>query len=104
MSTLLVAFEYFILSREAMLCNHETIDFYQRMLKPFLALANGSQPSNCLVMRTAPSSRWITNRGQARHATTSSWMAASSVFFLTMRLKRLGSEEPPRSSQSDVSS
>ncbi len=104
MSTLFVAFEDFILSREAALCSPETIDFYRRMLKPFLALANGSQPSNCLVLRTATSSRWVTNRGHARHATTPSWMAASSVFFLTMRLKRLGSEEPPRSSQSDVSS
>ena len=104
MSTLFVAFEDFILSREAMLCSPETIDFYQRMLKPFLALANGSQPSNCLVMRTATSSRWVTNRGQARHATTYTWMAVSSVFFLAMQLNRLGSKEPPRSSQSDVSS
>ena len=49
MSTLLVAFEDFILSREAELCSPETIDFYRRMLKPFLALANGSPPSNHLV-------------------------------------------------------
>ena len=32
-----------------MLCSPETIDFYRRMLKPFLALANGTQPSNRLV-------------------------------------------------------
>ena len=32
-----------------MLCSPETIDFYRRMIKPFLALANGSQPSNRLV-------------------------------------------------------
>lgn len=43
------AFEEFILSREAMLCSPETIDFYRRMLKPFLALANGTQPSNRMV-------------------------------------------------------
>ena len=49
MSTLFVAFEDFILSREAALCSSETIDFYRRMIKPFLALANGSQPSNRLV-------------------------------------------------------
>ena len=49
MSTLSVAFEDFILSREAMLCSPQTIDFYQRMLKPFLALANGSPPSNRMV-------------------------------------------------------
>ena len=49
MSTLFVAFEDFILSREAMLCSPETIDFYRRMLKPFLALANGSSPSNRMV-------------------------------------------------------
>ena len=49
MSTLFVAFEDFILSREAMLCSPETIDFYRRMLKPFLALANGSPPSNRMV-------------------------------------------------------
>jgi integrase len=49
MSTLLVAFEDFILSREAMLCSPQTIDFYRRMLKPFLAAANGSPPSNRMV-------------------------------------------------------
>ena len=49
MSTLFVAFEDFILSREAALCSPQTIDFYQRMLKPFLALANGNQPSNRMV-------------------------------------------------------
>ena len=49
MSTLLVAFEDFILSREAMLCSPQTIDFYRRMLRPFLALADGSQPSNRMV-------------------------------------------------------
>ena len=46
---LFVAFEDFILSREAMLCSPETIDFYRRMLKPFLAAANGSPPSNRMV-------------------------------------------------------
>lgn len=46
MDTLPLAFEDFILSREASLCSPETIDFYRRMLKPFLALANGAQPSN----------------------------------------------------------
>ena len=49
MSTLPVALEDFILSREAALCSPETIDFYRRMLKPFLDLANGSQPSNRMV-------------------------------------------------------
>ncbi len=49
MSTLPVAFEDFILSREAMLCSPATIDFYRRMLKPFLAAANGSPPSNRMV-------------------------------------------------------
>ena len=49
MSTLFVAIDDFILSREAMLCSSETIDFYQRMLKPFLALANGTPPSNRMV-------------------------------------------------------
>ena len=49
MSTLSVAFGDFILSREAALCSPETIDFYRRMLKPFLALANGAPPSNRLV-------------------------------------------------------
>jgi integrase len=48
-STLFVAFEDFILSREAMLCSSETIDFYRRMLKPFLALSNGNPPSNRMV-------------------------------------------------------
>ena len=32
MGTLFVAFEDFILSREATLCSPETIDFYRRML------------------------------------------------------------------------
>ena len=49
MSTLFVAFEDFILSREAMLCSPQTIDFYRRMLKPFLATANGTQPTNRMV-------------------------------------------------------
>ena len=49
MSTLFDAFEDFILSRQASLCSPETIDFYRRMLKPFLALANGSPPSNRMV-------------------------------------------------------
>ncbi|MFV2044705.1 MAG: tyrosine-type recombinase/integrase [Anaerolineales bacterium] len=49
MSMLFVAFEDFILSREAMLCSPQTIDFYRRMLKPFLAAANGSPPSNRMV-------------------------------------------------------
>ncbi len=49
MSTLFAAFDDFILSREAMLCSPQTIDFYQRMLKPFLSLANGSPPSNRLI-------------------------------------------------------
>ncbi len=49
MSTLFVAFEDFILSREAMLCSPETIDFYRRMLRPFLAAANGIPPSNRMV-------------------------------------------------------
>jgi len=49
MSTLFVAFEDFILSREAMLCTPQTIDFYRRMLKPFLTLANGSPPTNHMV-------------------------------------------------------
>ena len=43
------AFEEFILSREAMLCSPATIDFYRRMLKPFLAASNGSPPSNRMV-------------------------------------------------------
>ena len=46
MSTLFVAFKDFILSREAALCSPETIDFYP---KPFLALADGSPPSNRMV-------------------------------------------------------
>ena len=46
MSTLFVAFEDFILSREAQLCSPATIDFYRRMLTPFLALADGSPLSN----------------------------------------------------------
>ena len=41
MSTLFVAFEDFILSREAMLCSPATIDFYRRMLTPFLEFTNG---------------------------------------------------------------
>ena len=49
MSRLFVAFEDFILSREAMLCSPETIDFYRRMLKPFLTLANGSPPTNRMI-------------------------------------------------------
>ncbi len=32
-----------------MLCSPQTIDFYRRMLKPFLSLANGSPPSNRMV-------------------------------------------------------
>ena len=48
-STLLVAFEDFILSREAALCSPETIDFYRRMLKPLLAFADGRPVSNRLV-------------------------------------------------------
>jgi len=46
MSTLFVAFEDFILSREAALCSPETIDFYRRMLRPFLAFTRGSEFSN----------------------------------------------------------
>ena len=46
MSTLPIAFEDFILSREAMLCSPHTIDFYQRMLKPFLEFTNGHELSN----------------------------------------------------------
>jgi len=49
MSTLFVAFEDFILSREAQLCSPQTIDFYQRMLKPFLEFTNGTQLSNRTV-------------------------------------------------------
>ena len=39
MSTLFDALEDFILSREAELCSPHTIDFYRRMLSPFLACA-----------------------------------------------------------------
>ena len=46
MSTLSVAFEDFILSREASLCSPQTIDFYHRMLKPFLEFTNGNEISN----------------------------------------------------------
>jgi len=48
-STLYVAFEAFVLCWEAALCSPWTIDFYRRMLKPFLNLANGTGPSNRLV-------------------------------------------------------
>ena len=50
MSTLFVAFEDFMLSREAALCSPETIDFYRRMFKPFLAFADGS-PRDRLASR-----------------------------------------------------
>ena len=46
MSMLSVAFEDFILSREAMLCSPQTIDFYRRMLTPFLEFTNGHELSN----------------------------------------------------------
>lgn len=46
MSMLSLAFEDFILSREASLCSPQTIDFYQRMLKPFLEFTNGHELSN----------------------------------------------------------
>ncbi|TDI83745.1 MAG: hypothetical protein E2O74_06305 [Chloroflexi bacterium] len=46
MSTLSVAFEDFILSREATLCSPETIDFYRRMLRPFLEFTDGNELSN----------------------------------------------------------
>ncbi len=46
MGTLPVAFEDFILSREEMLCSPQTIDFYRRMLTPFLEFTNGQQLSN----------------------------------------------------------
>ena len=46
MSTLSVAFEDFILSREAALCSPETIDFYRRMLKPLLEFTDGNELSN----------------------------------------------------------
>jgi site-specific recombinase XerD len=49
MSTLLVAFEDFILSREAALCSSETIDFYRRMLRPFLEFTDGNELSNRMV-------------------------------------------------------
>jgi integrase len=48
-STLLVAFEDFILSREAALCSPQTIDFCRRMLKPFLTRAKGCPPSSRTV-------------------------------------------------------
>ena len=51
MSTLFLAFEDFILSRQAALCSPATIDFYRRMLKPFLTLANGTPPSNRMVWK-----------------------------------------------------
>ncbi|GMR09977.1 MAG: hypothetical protein BMS9Abin28_0798 [Anaerolineae bacterium] len=46
MNTSAVAFEDFILSREAMLCSPATIDFYRRMLTPFLEFTNGNELSN----------------------------------------------------------
>ena len=46
MTTLFVAFEDFILSREAALCSTHTIDFYQWMLRPFLEFTNGHELSN----------------------------------------------------------
>ena len=46
MSTLFVAFEDFILSREATLCSPGTIDFYRRMLRPHLKFAADQPPSN----------------------------------------------------------
>ena len=46
MSTLFEAFEDFILSREATLCSPHTIDFYRRMLSPFLAFTDGKALSN----------------------------------------------------------
>jgi len=49
MSTLFDAFEDFMLSREAALCSPQTIDFYRRMLKPFLAFASDGELSNRLV-------------------------------------------------------
>ena len=49
MSTLFVAFEDFIMSREAALCSAETIDFYRRMLEPLLAFIDGRPPSNRVV-------------------------------------------------------
>ena len=49
MSTLFDAFEDFILSREAELCSPQTIDFYRRMLNPFLAFAADWPLSNRVV-------------------------------------------------------
>ncbi len=46
MSTLFVAFEDFILSRGSMLSSPATIDFYRRMLAPFLEFTNGHELSN----------------------------------------------------------
>lgn len=56
------AFEDFILSREAMLCSPATIDFYRRMLKPFLATANGGPPTNRMVREFLSS---VADRGVA---------------------------------------
>ncbi len=49
MSTLFVAFEDFVLSREATLCSPETIDFYRRMLKPFQEFTDGNALLNRAV-------------------------------------------------------
>ena len=49
MSTLLVAFQDFIFGREPASCSPQTIDFYRRTLKPFLAAASGSPHSNRMV-------------------------------------------------------
>ena len=46
MSTLFVAMEDFMLSREAELCSPDTIDFDRRMLKPFLEFTDGNELSN----------------------------------------------------------
>jgi len=46
MSTLFDALEDFMLSREAQHCSAEPIDFYRRMFKLFLELANGTRPTN----------------------------------------------------------
>ncbi|MFQ5792585.1 MAG: tyrosine-type recombinase/integrase [Acidobacteriota bacterium] len=62
MSMLHVAFEDFILSREAMLCSPATIDFYRRMLKSFLATANGGPPTNRMVREFLSS---VADRGVA---------------------------------------
>ena len=62
MSTLIVAFEDFILSREAALCSPQTLDFYRGMLRPFLAAANGSPPSNRKVRKFLAS---VAERGVA---------------------------------------